>query len=162
MHSRPHSKSSPVKRDATRVLTPNQNHLPPPSDDVFQTGLLTPHASQNAVEVEAAKSLISPPPEGNSEAGTSRQHVCFTFFDVQIFRSDFLSTSQSRGSRAGSEPTSTSRRASNPGSASKRKRSAFPSHNLQDLGMIEASPNPRSRKQTRTAPAGSDSGEALS
>ena len=89
MHSRPHSKSSPVKRDATRVLTPSQNHLPPPSDDVFQTGLLTPHASQNAVEVEAAKSLISPPPEGNAEAGTSRQHVCFTFFEVQIFGLNF-------------------------------------------------------------------------
>jgi hypothetical protein len=83
MHSRPHSKSSPAKRDVTRVLTPNLNQLPPPSDDVFQTGLLTPHASHNAVEIEAAKSLISPPPEGNAEAGTSRQHVCFTFL-VQL------------------------------------------------------------------------------
>jgi hypothetical protein len=79
MHPRPHSKSSPAKRDATRVLTPNLNQLPPPSDDVFQTGLLTPHASHNAVEMEAAKSLISPPPEGNAEAGTSRQHVRLTF-----------------------------------------------------------------------------------
>jgi hypothetical protein len=79
MHPRPHSKSSPAKRDATRILTPNLNQLPPPSDDVFQTGLLTPHASHNAVEMEAAKSLISPPPEGNAEAGTSRQHVRLTF-----------------------------------------------------------------------------------
>jgi hypothetical protein len=74
-----------------------------------------------------------------------------------------LSTSQSRGSRAGSEPISSSRRGSNPGSSSKRKRSAFPSQNLQDsLGMIEASPNPRSRKQTRTAPVGSDTGQSVS
>ena len=75
MHSRPHSKSSPAKRNTTRVLTPHLNHLSAPSDDVFQTGLLTPHASQNAVEMEAAKSLISPPPEGSAQAGTSRQHV---------------------------------------------------------------------------------------
>lgn len=78
MHSRPHSKSSPAKRNTTRVLTPHLNHLSAPSDDVFQTGLLTPHASQNAVEMEAAKSLISPPPEGSAQAGTSRQHVCLT------------------------------------------------------------------------------------
>ncbi len=65
-------------RDTTRVLTPQLNHLPPPSDDVFQTGLLTPQASQNTVEMDAAKSLISPPPEGNVQAGTSRQHVRFS------------------------------------------------------------------------------------
>ncbi|KAI9458933.1 hypothetical protein BJY52DRAFT_406246 [Lactarius psammicola] len=139
MHSRPHSKSSPM-RDTTRVLTPQLNHLPPPSDDVFQTGLLTPQASQNTVDMDAAKSLISPPPEGNAQAGTSRQHT--------------------RWSRAGSEPTSSSRRASNAGSSSKRKRSAFPSHSLQDSrAMIEASPNPRSRKQTRTAAACSETEE---
>ena len=162
MHPRPHSKSSPAKRDTTRVLTPHLNHVSAPSDDVFHTGLLTPHASQNTVEMDAAKSLISPPPEGNAQAGTSRQHVCSTF------QSDFghknlgltFSTSQSRWSRAGSEPTSTLRRVSNTGSSSKRKRSAFPSHSLQDpRGMIEASPNPKSRKQTRT---GSDTGESVS
>jgi hypothetical protein len=102
MHSRPHSKSSPAKRDATRVLTPHLNQLAPPSDDVFQTGLLTPHASQNAVEIEAAKSLISPPPEGNAQAGSSRQHVCFTSeFDFALENSGltFLNTN----SRAGAE-----------------------------------------------------------
>lgn len=79
MHPRPHSKSSPAKRDTTRVLTPQLNQASAPSDDVFHTGLLTPHASQNAGEMDAAKSLISPPPEGGAQAGTSRQHVCFTF-----------------------------------------------------------------------------------
>ncbi|KAI9444205.1 hypothetical protein H4582DRAFT_2190730 [Lactarius indigo] len=138
--SRPHSKSSPAMRDTTRVLTPQLNHVPAQSDDVFQTGLLTPQASQNTVDADAAKSLISPPPEGCAQAGTSRQH--------------------SRWSRAGSEPTSSSRRASNPGSSSKRKRPAFPSHSLPDSrGMIEASPNPKSRKQTRTAPTCSDTEE---
>ena len=78
MNTRQHSKSSPAKRATTRVLTPHINHTSAPSDDVFQTGLLTPHASQNTVEIEAAKSLISPPPEGSAQAGTSRQQVCFT------------------------------------------------------------------------------------
>ncbi|KAH9049324.1 hypothetical protein EDB84DRAFT_1453445 [Lactarius hengduanensis] len=138
--SRPHSKSSPAMRDTTRVLTPQLNHVPAQSDDVFQTGLLTPQASHNTVDADAARSLISPPPEGNAQAGTSRQH--------------------SRWSRASSEPTSSSRRASNVGSSSKRKRPAFPSHSLPDSrGMIEASPNPKSRKQTRTAPTCSDTEE---
>ena len=73
----PHSKSSPVKRDANRILTPQYNHATAPSDDVFNTGLLTPQASQNAVDSDAAKSLISPPPEDTARAGTSRPSVRF-------------------------------------------------------------------------------------
>ena len=77
MQPLPHSKSSPMKRDPTRILTPQYNHAAAPSDDVFNTGLLTPQASQNTVDSYAAKSLISPPPEDTARAGTSRPSVRF-------------------------------------------------------------------------------------
>lgn len=74
MHSRSTSKSSPLKRDATRVLAPQYNHALAPSD-AFNTGLLTPQASQNTFDSDAATSLISPPPEDSARAGLSRQSV---------------------------------------------------------------------------------------
>ena len=80
MHPLPHSKSSPAKRDLARILTPQYNHSTSPSGDVFNTGLLTPQASQNTVELDAAKSLISPPPEDTTRAGTSRPSVRFIQF----------------------------------------------------------------------------------
>jgi hypothetical protein len=70
MHARSSSKSSPLKRDATRVLAPQYNHAVPPSD-AFNTGLLTPQASQNTFDSDAATSLISPPPEDTARAGFS-------------------------------------------------------------------------------------------
>jgi hypothetical protein len=73
----PKSSRSPAKRDATRILAPQYNHATAPSDDVFNTGLLTPQASQNAIESDAAKSLISPPPEDTARTGSSRPSVCF-------------------------------------------------------------------------------------
>ncbi|KAI0252922.1 hypothetical protein BJV78DRAFT_1197657 [Lactifluus subvellereus] len=143
MYPLPHSKSSPMKRDATRILTPQYNHAAAPSDDVFNTGLLTPQASQNAVDSDAAKSLISPPPEDAARAGTSRP--------------------SSLWSRVGSEPPSDSRQAANTGSSSKRKRSAFPSLSLHDIDgpnqsqrIAEASPNPKPCKQTCRTRFGSD------
>ena len=63
--------------DATCILTPHYNHAVPPSQDVFSTGLLTPQASQNTVDSDVAKSLISPDPEDSAPAGTSRQSVRF-------------------------------------------------------------------------------------
>jgi hypothetical protein len=78
MYPLPFSKSSPLKRDAaTRILTPQYNQSLAPSDDVFTTGLLTPQASQNTIESDAAKSLISPPPEDTARTGTSRTSVRF-------------------------------------------------------------------------------------
>ncbi|KAI9510178.1 hypothetical protein F5148DRAFT_1181341 [Russula earlei] len=81
MHSLP-SKSSPTKRDTTRVLTP---HPPAPFQDVFNTGLLTPQASQFAVDSDAAKSLISPPPEDPARTGTSRQSVRYSPIPPPVF-----------------------------------------------------------------------------
>jgi hypothetical protein len=75
MHSKLPSKSSPAKRDATRILTPQYNHAVA-STDAFNTGLLTPQASQNTFDSDAATSLISPPPEDGARAGISnRQSV---------------------------------------------------------------------------------------
>jgi len=75
MHPFLSSKSSPLKRDANRILAPQYNHAVPPSHDPFNTGLLTPQGSQNTVDSDAAKSLISPPPEDSVSAGSSRQSV---------------------------------------------------------------------------------------
>jgi hypothetical protein len=44
--------------------------------DVFNTGLLTPQASQNIFDSDAATSLISPPPEDSARAGINRQSLC--------------------------------------------------------------------------------------
>ncbi len=74
MHSRHPSKSSPAKRDPTRVLTPQYNHAVVPTD-AFNTGLLTPQASQNTFDSDAATSLMSPPPEDSARAGFNRQSV---------------------------------------------------------------------------------------
>ena len=74
MHPRSNSKSSPTKRDATRVLTPQYNHAVAPTDP-FETGLLTPQASQNTFDSDAATSLISPPPEDSARPGITRQSV---------------------------------------------------------------------------------------
>jgi hypothetical protein len=75
MHSRLPSKSSPAKRDPTRILTPQYNHAVA-STDAFNTGLLTPQASQNTFGSDAATSLISPPPEDGARAGiNTRQSV---------------------------------------------------------------------------------------
>jgi len=74
MHPRHPAKSSPVKRDATRVLTPQSNHAVTPTD-AFNTGLLTPQASQNTFGSDAATSLISPPPEDTTRAGINRHSV---------------------------------------------------------------------------------------
>ena len=74
MHSRHPSKSSPAKRDTTRVLTPQQNNAVVPSD-AFNTGLLTPQASQNTFDSDAATSLISPPPEDSERVGINCQSV---------------------------------------------------------------------------------------
>lgn len=86
MHSRHPSKSSPAKPDAaSRILTTQYNHnaVPPPTTDAFNTGLLTPQASQNTFDSDAATSLISPPPEDSARAGMNRQSVrvmrCFVF-----------------------------------------------------------------------------------
>ncbi|KAI0287106.1 hypothetical protein BC826DRAFT_1046517 [Russula brevipes] len=140
MHTLPASKSSPLKRDATRILAPQHNRATAPSDDVFSTGLLTPQPSQNAVDSDAARSLISPPPERSARAGIGRP--------------------SSSWSRAGSESASQS---PNSGSSSKRKRSAFPSLSTNHLRTpnqsqrsVEASPNPKPRKQTRTSRVESD------
>ncbi len=62
MHSKPPSKSSPAKRDATRILTPQSNQVVAPAD-VFNTGLLTPQASQNTFDSDAAISFVSTLPE---------------------------------------------------------------------------------------------------
>ena len=75
MHPFLSSKSSPLKRDANRILAPQSNNTVPPSHDLFNTGLLTPQGSQNTVDSDAAKSLISPPPEDPATAGSSRQSV---------------------------------------------------------------------------------------
>ncbi|KAI0264614.1 hypothetical protein BC834DRAFT_1042177 [Gloeopeniophorella convolvens] len=140
-----HSKSSPAKRsDVTRVLTPHYNSTLE-SDDVFNaTGLLTPQASQNTFDAEAAKTLISPPPEDTARPTTSRQSSSWT--------------------RAGSEPIAATRTAAttDPGSSSKRKRPIFPSITSRDIDLpnrpqiSEASPNPKARKQTRRVRVGSD------
>jgi hypothetical protein len=74
MHSRLSYKSSPAKRDASRILTPQHNHAVA-STDAFSTGLLTPQASQNTFDSDAATSLISPPPEDSARAGINRQSV---------------------------------------------------------------------------------------
>ena len=78
----PSSKSSPLKRDANRILAPQHNLAVPPSHDVFNTGLLTPQGSQNTVDSDAAKSLISPPPEDSASAGPSRQSVRVHLHDL--------------------------------------------------------------------------------
>ena len=75
MHSKHPSKSSPAKRDPTRVLAPQYNQAVAPTTDAFDTGLLTPQASQNTFDSDAAMSLISPPPEDGARAGISRQSV---------------------------------------------------------------------------------------
>ena len=75
MHSKHPSKSSPAKRDPTRVLAPQYNQAVAPTTDAFDTGLLTPQASQNTFDSDAAMSLISPPPEDSARAGISRQSV---------------------------------------------------------------------------------------
>ena len=75
MHSRSNSKSSPAKRDATRILALQHNNNASAPEDVFNTGLLTPQASQNTFDPDAATSLISPPPEDTTRAGISRQSV---------------------------------------------------------------------------------------
>lgn len=74
MHSRLPSKSSPAKRDATRILTPQHNHAVA-STDAFNTGLLTPQASQNVFDSDAATSLISPPPEDSARVGINHPSV---------------------------------------------------------------------------------------
>jgi hypothetical protein len=74
MHSRLPSKSSPAKRDTTRILTP-QTNPPVASTDAFNTGLLTPQASQNTFDSDAATSLISPPPEDSARVGINHQSV---------------------------------------------------------------------------------------
>lgn len=78
MHSRSNSKSSPTKRDATRILAPQHNNHTLAPEDVFNSGLLTPQASQNTFDSDAATSLISPPPEDTTRVGTSRQSVRVT------------------------------------------------------------------------------------
>lgn len=78
MHSRSNSKSSPTKRDATRILAPQYNNHALAPEDLFNTGLLTPQASQNTFDSDAATSLISPPPEDTTRVGTSRQSVRVT------------------------------------------------------------------------------------
>jgi hypothetical protein len=93
MQSFPHSKSSPPKRDASRILTPHHNHVVPPSHDVFNTGLLTPQASQNTVNSDAAKSLISPPPEDSAPPGTSRQSVRVNLRDLTFTHRQSLTSS---------------------------------------------------------------------
>jgi hypothetical protein len=75
MHSKHPSKSSPAKRDPTRVLAPQYNQAVAPTTDAFDTGLLTPQASQNTFDSDAAMSLISPPPEDGARVGISRQSV---------------------------------------------------------------------------------------
>ena len=74
MHSNHPSKSSPAKRDPTRILTPQYNQSVVPTD-AFNTGLLTPQTSQNTFDLDAATSLISPPPEDSARAGSNRQSV---------------------------------------------------------------------------------------
>ena len=77
MHSKPPSKSSPAKRDATRILTPQSNQVVAPAD-VFNTGLLTPQASQNTFDSDAAISFVSTLPEDSTRAGITRQSVRVT------------------------------------------------------------------------------------
>ncbi|KAH9958013.1 hypothetical protein BC827DRAFT_1221608 [Russula dissimulans] len=145
MHPFPPSKSSPAKRDTTRILSPHFNHAQAPFQDVFNTGLLTPQASQTALDSDAAKSLISPPPEDSARAGTSRQ------------------SSQSSWTRAGSEPTSSLRYVANIGSSSKRKRPSFPSLTLHEIDVssrlhraAEEGHSFKPRKQTRRSRVESD------
>ena len=77
MHSRRPSKSSPAKRDASRILTPQYNQAVAPTD-AFNTGLLTPQTSQNTFDSDAATSLISPPPEDSARTAVNRQSVRVT------------------------------------------------------------------------------------
>ncbi|KAI0284700.1 hypothetical protein BGY98DRAFT_530111 [Russula aff. rugulosa BPL654] len=148
MLSKHPSKSSPAKRDPTRVLAPQYNQAVAPTTDAFDTGLLTPQASQNTFDSDAAMSLISPPPEDSARAGIGRQSSSWT--------------------RADSEPASNLRHVADTGSSSKRKRPTFPSLSLRDSNgpsqpqrMAEASPNPKPRKQTRRARVGLGVGEFI-
>ena len=93
MHPFLSSKSSPLKRDANRILAPQSNHPIPPSHDVFNTGLLTPQGSQNTVDSDAARSLISPPPEDTAQAGSSRQSVRVNLRDLTFTHPPILDPS---------------------------------------------------------------------
>jgi hypothetical protein len=171
MHSSHSSKSSPAKRDATRILTPqsNSNHAVPPTDDAFNTGLLTPQASQNTFDSDAATSLISPPPEHSARAGINRQSVRVGPATCLFFSTNrSILENQSSWTRAGSEPAADLLHVANTGSSSKRKRPTLPSLSLPDSGgpsqlqrMAEASPNPKPRKQTRRSRVGSGVGEFI-
>lgn len=173
MHSRHPSKSSPAKRDAaSRILTPQYSHnaVPPPTTDAFNTGLLTPQASQNTFDSDAATSLISPPPEDSARAGINRPSVRVMRYLSLFSLTDHRSWNQPSLTRADSEPASDLRHVANTGSSSKRKRPTFvTSLSLPDSGgpsqqpqrMAEASPNPKPRKQTRRARVGSGVGELI-
>ncbi|KAI0318078.1 hypothetical protein OF83DRAFT_1282963 [Amylostereum chailletii] len=130
------TKSSPVKRHS--VLAPHANL--PSRPILFNTGLLTPQLSHNLIESDAAKSLISPPPEEAEDSSATRSFTPRT--------------------RAGSEPAhSRSRRShSTIAGPSKRKRNLLPhlSEDEASDGMDEpvATPNPKPRKQPRPSPPG--------
>lgn len=104
MHPYLSSKSSPLKRDTNRILAPQYNHAVPPSHDLFNTGLLTPQGSQNTVDSDAAKSLISPPPEDSVPAGSSRQSVRVNLRDLAFTHPPIFDTSPHGSERVRSLP----------------------------------------------------------
>ncbi|KAI0065311.1 hypothetical protein BV25DRAFT_1822469 [Artomyces pyxidatus] len=133
MNTTSHSKSSPVKRSTTGILAPQYNT----PNDVFTTGLLTPQPSQLGIVADAAKTLISPPPEEDEVRPVSRQLPLHA--------------------RAGSEPVTSLNYLQRAGPSSKRKRTAPLASALEeeeiDHGqqLPDVTPNPKPRKQKRRA-----------
>lgn len=99
------------------------------------------------------------------ERGPTTANLCVSRY-LSLFSLTDRSWNQSSWTRADSEPASNLRHVADTGSSSKRKRPIFPSLSLPDSGgpsqpqrMAEASPNPKSRKQTRGARVGLDIGK---
>ncbi|TFY60375.1 hypothetical protein EVG20_g7438, partial [Dentipellis fragilis] len=154
--SAPNSKSSSLRPSATSVLSPRPN-----SRNRDQTGLLTPQASQQTVDMDAASTLISPPPEDSIRQSGRHQS------SQPRFGSEPAQSLYSPMPFASPRRDSDSRLASTP----KRKRSNAPSitniraaaaesipeeDDLEGYGpTVEATPNPQApQTEASGAPVG--------
>lgn len=161
--------SSPNKRQPSPIRSIQQN--------VFSTGFFTPESSQALHEMDAAKTLISPPPEDSLRSIGSRhsvrlihvispsvsltQGICYQvnrYSSEPVFEQDTQHDLPALPAFPNSSPTSGS---------GKRKRLnlAIPdSATIADVQLtdttpnsaVEQTPNPKARKQTRIHPRSND------
>ncbi|THH19655.1 hypothetical protein EW146_g1562 [Bondarzewia mesenterica] len=150
------SKSSPVRRNSPAVTTARANAAEPdPLKDPFLSGVLTSQSSQQFSGMEAARSLISPPPEDNVRQVSKHSSTRWRSEPAQ------RSLSPPARSRSPNRPITNSHSPSDRGESSKRKRTWASTSRMahedihefrppeDDDHAIEATPNPKPRKQKR-------------